>query len=90
VPITIGDVEIQPGDIVLGDEDGIVVGPAAAIEAALGKAEAIQARERRLLAAIRAGRSLFEALNFDEHAAALEAGQPSGLVIGEMPEGEPP
>jgi 4-hydroxy-4-methyl-2-oxoglutarate aldolase len=88
VPITIGDVEIQPGDIVLGDGDGIVVGPTAAIEAALEKAEAIQARERRLQAAIQAGRSLFEALNFDEHLAALEAGRPSRLVIGEMPEGE--
>jgi 4-hydroxy-4-methyl-2-oxoglutarate aldolase len=90
VPITIGDVEIQPGDIVLGDVDGIVVGPPAAVEAALEKAEAIQARERRLQAAIQGGRSLFEAMNFDEHVAALEAGEESRLVIGEMPESPQP
>jgi len=86
VPITIGDVEVQPGDIVLGDVDGIVVGPPAAVEAALEKAEAIQARERRLQAAIQGGRSLFEAMNFDEHVAALEAGEESRLAIGELPE----
>ena len=86
-PIMIGSVVINPGDVIVGDDDGLVAGSVAAVTAAVEKAEAIQARERRLRSAIEAGSSLFDALNVDEHVAALQAGQPSSLAFREL--GEP-
>ena len=69
VPLNLGGVEVRPGDILLGDDDGIVVGDDAELEAAIDGAETIQFREEALRASISAGTSLFTALNFDEHAA---------------------
>jgi len=82
VPLTLGGVEVRPGDILLGDDDGIVVGDNAEIAAAIDAAETIQFREEALRASISAGTSLFTALNFDEHAANLKAGRPSSLAFG--------
>ena len=39
VPIVCGDVTVQPGDLILGDHDGIVVLPQAVAEQALQAAE---------------------------------------------------
>lgn len=83
-PVVLGDVEVRPGDLVLGDEDGLVVGPAEAVLDALTGAERIEAREARLRSAVAGGRSLFEALNVDEHVTALRAGQESRLVFREL------
>lgn len=58
-PVRCGGVEVAPGDVLIGDDDGIVVGTAAELEAALEAAEALQATERSILAGIRAGESLF-------------------------------
>ena len=58
-PVRCGGVEVAPGDVLVGDDDGIVVGTAAELEAALEAAEALQATERSILAGIRAGESLF-------------------------------
>ena len=52
-PVRCGGVDVAPGDIVFGDDDGIVIAPAAQIEAALEKAEMIAAKERAMLAAMR-------------------------------------
>jgi regulator of RNase E activity RraA len=80
VPIRIGPVEVRPGDLVLGDDDGLVVGTEAEVAAVLDAAEAIQQREERLRTAIEAGSSLFDGLNYDEHVAALREGRPSTLT----------
>jgi regulator of RNase E activity RraA len=81
VPITIGEVTVHPGDIVLGDDDGLVVATYTEIEAVLDAAEAIQQREQALQTAIAAGASLFDHLNYSEHVAALEAGRLSRLAF---------
>ena len=81
VPLTIGGIEVRPGDILLGDDDGIVVGDDAELAAAIEAAETIQFREEALRASISAGTSLFSAMNFDEHAANLRAGRPSALAF---------
>ena len=81
VPITIGDVEVRPGDLVLGDDDGVVVASADELAEVLDGAEAIQRREELLQSAIAAGTSLFDRLNYDEHLAALEAGRDSRLAF---------
>jgi len=82
-PVHIGDVEVRPGDILVGDDDGIVVLSQAELDAALAAAEEIQRREAAIRGAIQDGTSLFEQLNFAEHVAALRAGLPSSLALGE-------
>jgi 4-hydroxy-4-methyl-2-oxoglutarate aldolase len=74
VPILIGEVTVRPGDLVLGDDDGIVIGSEAEVSDAIDGAEVIQQREAALRAAIEGGESLFDHLNFDEHLAALREG----------------
>jgi 4-hydroxy-4-methyl-2-oxoglutarate aldolase len=65
-PVDCGGVEVAPGDIVVGDDDGLVVGTALQFEAALEAAEALQATERSILAGIRAGASLFDRIERTE------------------------
>lgn len=59
-PVRCGGVEVAPGDVLVGDDDGLVVGTAEQFEGALEAAEALQATERSILAGIRAGVSLFD------------------------------
>jgi 4-hydroxy-4-methyl-2-oxoglutarate aldolase len=80
-PIRLGDVEVRPGEILVGDDDGIVVVSDAELDAALEVAEAIQRREGAIRSGIQDGRSLFEYLNFDEHVENLQAGNPSSLAF---------
>jgi len=61
VPVTIGDARVAPGDIVRGDADGVVVIPKEHEAAVLDTAEAIEAAEDRIRAAVRGGMRLDEA-----------------------------
>jgi 4-hydroxy-4-methyl-2-oxoglutarate aldolase len=79
VPVLVGDVRVNPGDILLGDDDGIVVATEAELAAAIDKAEAIQFTEDALCSSMAEGVSLFDKLNFDEHVKNLRAGQASSL-----------
>jgi regulator of RNase E activity RraA len=81
VPIAIGAVEVRPGDLVLGDDDGLVVGSEEEMRAVLDSAEAIERREAALRSAIEGGASLFDSVNYDEHVAALRAGHDSKLAF---------
>jgi regulator of RNase E activity RraA len=74
-----GGVEVAPGDVLVGDDDGIVVGSSEALAAVLDAAEALQRTEAEMLAGIRSGTSLFERLDYDEHLARLRAGEESAL-----------
>jgi 4-hydroxy-4-methyl-2-oxoglutarate aldolase len=80
-PVTIGSVEVRPGDLVLGDDDGVVVGTEEELLEVLDVAEAIQRREEVLRAQIGGGSSLFDHLDFDRHLAAVRAGQASRLTF---------
>ncbi|HZV51384.1 MAG TPA: RraA family protein [Candidatus Dormibacteraeota bacterium] len=55
VPITCGGVLVSPGDIVVGDDSGVVVIPPARVAEVIEGATAIVARERELARVIRAG-----------------------------------
>lgn len=55
VPITLGGMVIEPGDIVLGDSDGVLAVPQDDAEAILKKTEAKQAAEAAQMDAIKAG-----------------------------------
>jgi regulator of RNase E activity RraA len=80
-PIHLGNVEVRPREILVGDDDGIVVLSDAELEGALEAAETIQRREGVMRSAILDGTSLFEQLNFTEHVANLQAGRPSALTF---------
>ena len=54
-PVRIGGVVVRSGDLVVGDADGVVVVPAAAVQETLDEADARVAAEQRALEAIRAG-----------------------------------
>lgn len=81
VTVRIGSVEVQPGDLVVGDDDGVVVGSVEVMAEALGRAEAIQSREDALAVQLRAGSSLFDHLDYDRHLAAVRAGEDSRLTF---------
>jgi 4-hydroxy-4-methyl-2-oxoglutarate aldolase len=77
--VQVGGVTVAPGDVVFADDDGVLVAPAAQIEAALELGEAIARAEKTLLAGMAEGRSLHELTNYAEHVARLDAGEPSRL-----------
>jgi regulator of RNase E activity RraA len=79
--ITVGGVEVSPGDIVFGDDDGLLIAPAARIEAALESGEFIGRAERAMLAAMERGESLHDQTNHAEHIAALDRGESSALAF---------
>lgn len=65
-PLAVGEVTVHPGDLVLGDEDGVVVVPAAEAPAILEKARAREAWEKRLKADLAAGRLTIDLLGLRE------------------------
>ena len=60
-PISVGQVTIEPGDWVVGDEDGVVVVPSAIAESVLAEAEEKAATESEIRAAVRDGMPPLEA-----------------------------
>lgn len=74
-----GGVDVQPGDVVFGDDDGLVIAAAERIEAALEGGEAIARAERAMLAAMAAGRPLHDLTSYADHVARLDAGEESAL-----------
>jgi regulator of RNase E activity RraA len=59
--VTLGDVRVVPGDLVLADQDGVVVIPAARAGEVLARALAMHDVEQRIVAAGLAGMKLSEA-----------------------------
>jgi 4-hydroxy-4-methyl-2-oxoglutarate aldolase len=61
VPVSLGDVQVRPGDIVIGTDDGVLVVPveneAEVLEIATGVSEA----EERIIADVKAGAKLVDA-----------------------------
>jgi 4-hydroxy-4-methyl-2-oxoglutarate aldolase len=60
-PVNIGDARVNPGDILRGDSDGVLVIPRAHEEAVLAAAEEIDAVEQKIRTAVNEGRTLAEA-----------------------------
>jgi regulator of RNase E activity RraA len=79
--VSFGGLRVAAGDLVFGDDDGLVIAPAAQVQAALEKAEFIARAERAMLAAMARGESLHDQTNFREHVACVDAGQDSGLAF---------
>jgi 4-hydroxy-4-methyl-2-oxoglutarate aldolase len=81
VPIVCGGAEVSPGDIVFGDDDGLLIAPAERVAAALETAESIGRSERAILAAQARGEALHDLTNHAEHVAALDRGESSALAF---------
>jgi 4-hydroxy-4-methyl-2-oxoglutarate aldolase len=60
-PVNIGDARVNPGDIVRGDSDGVLVIPREHEDAVLTAAEEIDAVEQKIRAAVDDGKTLAEA-----------------------------
>ncbi len=74
-----GGVDVAPGDIVFGDDDGIVIAPLERVAAAVDGAEARTRLELGVLAGIRRGVPLRDLTNYDAHVAALDRGEESKM-----------
>lgn len=79
--ITCGGVDVSPGDMVFGDDDGVLIAAADRIAAALETAEMIGRSERAILAAQARGEALHDLTNHEEHVAALDRGEASALAF---------
>lgn len=66
IPVQCGGVVVNPGDWLVGDEDGVVVIPAARLDEAIETAKKILQAESQIARAIRAGKDLGEILKCDE------------------------
>lgn len=58
VPVTCGGVTVRPGDLVIGDDNGLLIASPAQVESAIDSARASDAAEPDLLKRIRAGEKL--------------------------------
>lgn len=79
VPITCGGVTVDPGDIVVGDNDGVVVASLQTFETVLPVAKALCDGEAKIKEGMLKGRSLKVLTNYEEHIAARLAGNASSL-----------
>ena len=61
VPVNIGNAKVHPGDILRGDSDGVIAIPKEYEEKVLEAAEAIEAAEEKIRAALESGMRLDEA-----------------------------
>jgi 4-hydroxy-4-methyl-2-oxoglutarate aldolase len=51
LPVSIGGVVVHPGDVIIGDDDGVVIVPSDSLDDVLARAQSIRAREDDVLAA---------------------------------------
>jgi regulator of RNase E activity RraA len=79
VPIRCGGVDIVPGALILGDDDGLLVASAEELAEVINAAEAINLREEAVLDKLTGGASLFASMNFHEHRRNVHDGMPSKL-----------
>lgn len=81
VEVKCGGVSISPGDIMFGDDDGIVVMSEEEVTEILDPAEGIQQREERVFRKMKGGTSLLDMLNLTEHSEKISKGEESKLTF---------
>jgi 4-hydroxy-4-methyl-2-oxoglutarate aldolase len=79
IPIQCGGVIVNPGDVIFGDDDGIVVATEKELAELIPVAETIQQAEEAAVARMEKGESLLTMINFEDHYRALQAGRESKL-----------
>jgi 4-hydroxy-4-methyl-2-oxoglutarate aldolase len=72
-PVTLGDVHVNPGDVIVGDADGVVVIPAHRLEVVLERLERVQLAETHAVQRVLEGATMSEAARkFIEQATIVE------------------
>jgi 4-hydroxy-4-methyl-2-oxoglutarate aldolase len=79
IPVACGGVLVRTGDVIFGDQDGVIVGSQHHLAELIPVAEAIQAKEEEALARMARGETLLDMLNFDDHREKVRAGHVSSL-----------
>ena len=79
VAVTVGGVRIEPADIIVGDDDGVVVVPADIAATVLEEAKAVAAGEETIRARIHAGETTFDIFRLS-HAASAQTGPSGGAM----------
>ncbi|MGD9527238.1 RraA family protein [Pseudonocardia sp.] len=79
--IRCGGIDVSPGDIVVGDEDGVLIAPPERVAALIDRAEEIERTEAGVLTAIEAGTPFAELSNAAEHVAARAEGRESTFTF---------
>jgi len=74
-----GGVVVNPGDIIFGDADGVLVGSAKTFSVCLHEAENIVSVEEHLIEGMKLGVSLHSMMNFEEHLKLRKEGKESSL-----------
>jgi 4-hydroxy-4-methyl-2-oxoglutarate aldolase len=59
-PVTVGGITVRPGDLVVGDVDGVVSLPLSGVDAVLGRADARVAKEKEFMTLLRQGHSTLD------------------------------
>jgi 4-hydroxy-4-methyl-2-oxoglutarate aldolase len=59
--VTLGDVHVNPGDVIVGDADGVVVIPADRLEVVLARLERVRQAETRAVQSVLEGATMSEA-----------------------------
>ena len=77
--IVCGGAVIHPGEIVLGDQSGLVVIEPPALKDAFSLAKQLEEKEQASLQRLQAGEKISSIFNMDEHIAKLKEGIPSNL-----------
>ncbi len=65
-PTSIGGIVVRPGDIILGDDDGVMVVPLEMAEEAVEKSAAREAKENGVKEKLRAGGSIFDIYGYQK------------------------
>ena len=73
MPVRCGGVDVHPGDVVLGDCDGVVVVPRAAEDEVFAKAEAKFEKEEHLVEMLKEGKTTPKIYGFDHLIEKLKA-----------------
>lgn len=77
IAVQCGGLAVDPGDWIVGDDDGVTVVPATRLDETLSAAEALRGVEAKIAAQVAQGRDLCELLRYDE---ILEAKRRAGAV----------
>jgi 4-hydroxy-4-methyl-2-oxoglutarate aldolase len=81
VAVQCGGVTVDPGDVLFGDDDGIVVATEKELAEVIPIAETIQQKEEAAIARMEQGDSLLTLINFEEHYRAVQANRESQLTF---------
>lgn len=84
VPITCGGVKVEPGDIIFGDEDGLIVASEKELADLIPIAEDLQSKEESVLKRMNEGTSLMDMLNFSEHYQKIRENETSKLKFTQV------